>query len=131
MANTARRPRKRRGFYYPAQTPDEFWSNLAKLRQEAELAIDRLIEFVDQLDAPSEDREDEGDAELDDDGEPTLGSIEHLNQEKAWRHTGDFTGEPESDGDADGEPDEDREEDPAEMGIADMDGLLEQTRGVV
>lgn len=74
---TAERPRKKKragkapavqqrqpGLYYPVMTPEEFYEAVGKLKQEAEIAIDRLIAFVDSLEADP-DVEANGD-ELDD-----------------------------------------------------------------
>lgn len=88
---TPKRPRKRAqekpteripGLYYPVpdMTPDEFFKALGNLKREAELEIDRLLDFLDRLDAPNEDLEPVGD------DEPSLGSFDRLlNQEHSWK----------------------------------------------
>jgi hypothetical protein len=102
-------------------TPEEAFQAIGRLRKEARAEIDRLIRFLDETDNHMElEPEDEGDdselenddaAEDDGTAEPSLGSLgdHHPNQER-WA-TGSRS---------------DLELDPAESGIGDYDGLLEQ-----
>ncbi|WP_092182149.1 hypothetical protein [Bradyrhizobium sp. cf659] len=99
---------------------------LARLRKEAEAEITRLIAFLDASDPYAstelEDQVDDGpcdDNELDrdhSDDEPSLGALEgHADQDGvAWDATWQGHGS------------HDRELDPAEAGIGDQAGLLEQ-----
>ena len=50
---------------------------LAHLREEASHEIEKLIALLDTLDAPETDLEPDTDAELDEDDEPSLGSVEN------------------------------------------------------
>ena len=58
----------------------------AAMRQRIEAAIERMIEALDAVEAPVEDREpeDEGDGEVDD--EPSLGAAETMNQSRSWSY---------------------------------------------
>ena len=99
---------------------------LAGLMEKASDEIDRLIAFLDACDPYvqaelEEECEDEGaqcegegeqcdDEGSESDGEPSLGSLDHNHRQEHWA-AGDRR---------------DREQDPAESGIGDLDGLLEQ-----
>jgi hypothetical protein len=119
---------------------------IGRLRKEARDEIDRLIRFLDETDNHMElEPEDEGD---DAEEEPSLGSLDRMmDQSKAWRLHSSPWAFPAVDGeqdDADAEPSlgsldhnhsqerwaagdrRDLERDPAESGIGDHDGLLEQ-----
>ncbi len=120
-----------------AEIPVDALQALARLRREAEAEIERLLDFLDELD-PDPDIEPDGD-ELDDDREddeddgdlePSFGASEtHPNpywdrygSNQSWWGAGKTKHdelEPSF-----GEPrDEEREDDPAEMGIGDAHGL--------
>lgn len=97
-------------------------------------ATPALIDALAAFEADEVEREDEGDAEEEPDGEPSLGSIDNrMNQSQAWRAASAFGLDLEFDGDNVPDPDleegYDRELDPAEDGLGDMDGLLEQGCG--
>lgn len=124
---------------------------LRKLRVKARNEIDRLLEFLDASDIDP-DLEDTGDAEEGADAEPSLGSFDRMtDQSKSWQtvdrnpdlygwaggvdnELDDADHEPAL-GSLDGQGDQtawaagggrDLEQDPADSGIADLDGLLEQ-----
>ncbi|WP_354102184.1 hypothetical protein [Bradyrhizobium sp. RT7b] len=79
-------------------SPEQFFQALGRLRSEAQDEIERLLAFLDST-------------EPDPDLEPSLGSLgEHHTDQTRWA-AGDWR---------------DIELDPAESGIGDLDGLLEQ-----
>ena len=87
----------------------------ADLRRRIERAVERLITTLDSFDIPDADLEDNKDAEaFADDEEPSLGATNMVDQNAAWQNT--FS-------------DTDIELDEGESGIADADGLVEQTVG--
>jgi hypothetical protein len=124
----------------------------ASTRKKIEAALERLIAALDALD-PDPDLEEGGDDEPDQDAEASLSATNAVNQEQAWS-SGWFQGSDlEFDGEtapsADSEPslgspehcpqvhwaqggrddredDDEREWDPAESGVGDVDGLIEQ-----
>jgi hypothetical protein len=67
----------------PAKTARDRAAEL-RLRKRIELAVERLISALDVLDSPTEDLEEETDAE-EPDGEPSLGATLDVDQEAAWR----------------------------------------------
>ena len=109
------------------------------MRRRVETAIAGLVDLLDALEAPAEDLEDGHDAELDHEGEETLGWAAGMSQVKLGVNTadGDNTA-PETHGKGfrrcgpdDFEPDNEGDElDPGEgpddNGIADQDGANEQ-----
>jgi hypothetical protein len=113
----------RAGYYLPVKmTPEEIFAAMemvtgpnsdlmVQMREEAQDRIETLLAFLD-VTTPDPDREPAEDAEPDVDGEPGLSALESLYQ-GAWAAGGT----------------QDREGDPAEDGIADSDGLAEQTVG--
>jgi hypothetical protein len=127
--------------------PEQVFQAIGRLRKEARDEIDRLIQFLDETDNHMEiEPEDEGD---DGEDEPSLGFLDHItNQTRICEGDGGPDAEDEHDGaepDEDGEPSlgafeshdnqkvawhvtsaNDYEMDPAESGIADLDGLLDQ-----
>lgn len=126
--------------------------SINQLRKDAADRIERLIGFLDATDADP-DREDNGDGEAEPDEEPSLGWTEQearwgkyapIDQ---WHCDGELQDEDDEDsGDREpslGAPEadegsqvfwaqggvQDYEHDPAESGIGDNDGLMEQMRG--
>jgi hypothetical protein len=124
----------------------------ASTRKKIEAALERSIAALDLLD-PDPDLEQGGDDEPDQDEEPSLGATHALDQGDAWRAPTalgidlEFDGEtaPSADsepslgspehsrqihwaqgGRDDREDDDEREWDPAESGVGDVDGLIEQ-----
>jgi hypothetical protein len=117
-------------------TPEEAFQAIGRLRKEARDEIDRLIRFLDDTDdhmerEPDGDEldvsypesgqrvlhgltnEDDEDADADEDSdpaEPALGSLDEQADQTGWAAGGR----------------RDLELDPAESGIVDLDGLLEQ-----
>lgn len=129
----------------PEATPQDIFRAIGRLRKEARDEIDRLIRFLDESDNHMElEPEDEAD---DADAGPSLGSFDRMtDQSKAWR-TQSVWSLPAVDAEQDTADDEpafgsldqhdnqerwaagdrrDAEQDPAESGIGDLDGLLEQ-----
>lgn len=108
------------------QNRREAISTLQRLRREARDEISRLIQFLDQSDpyvmTELEDGADDGPCDTDElevsegddedggDNEPALGSLDHHHSQERWA-VGDRR---------------DLELDPAQSGIGDLDGLLEQ-----
>ncbi|NLS69619.1 hypothetical protein E3H11_11970 [Bradyrhizobium brasilense] len=120
--------------------PEQIFRAIGRLRREARDEIDRLIRFLDDTDDHME-REPDGsdepwlgwpegrsgagagtgaddDRELDNsddedgrDAEPSLGSLDHNHSQQVWAAGGR----------------RDLEQDPAESGIGDLDGMVEQT----
>jgi hypothetical protein len=129
--------------YLPTDiSPEQLFLAIGKLRKDARDEIDRLLRFLDETD-------DHMEREPDDD-EPSLGFLECFPGQGKGSGYGDLGDDREAENEhdedgADGEaslgsldqPDDqtkwghrsptDREGDPAESGIGDMDGLLEQT----
>jgi len=114
---------KRPGLYYPVMTPDEFYENLGKLRKEAEIEIERLIAFVDAIDADA-DLEPSGDEDdrSGDETEPSLGSLDRCSSQTMWHCGFDRDQEEEHDGSEPEEREGDNDREPEE---ADQDGLDE------
>lgn len=56
----------------------------AAMRQRIEAAIERMIEALDAIDAPGEDREEEEEGDGYADDEPSLGAPEQIGQPGAW-----------------------------------------------
>jgi len=115
-------------YYKTPVTPEEAFQAIGRLRKEARDEIDRLIRFLDESDnhmerGPDDPEEDSGDTE------PSLGSFDRMtDQSKAWRQQAGelcFSADAEQD-DADHEDSDPAEESEA-SGIADQDGLDEQT----
>jgi len=126
-------------------SPQDIFRAIGRLRKEARDEIDRLIRFLDETDNHMElEPEDEAD---DADDEPSLGSFDRMtDQSKAWQQRSlwafpvvDAEQETADDEPALGSLDQhdnqerwaagdrrDAEQDPAESGIGDWDGLLEQ-----
>jgi hypothetical protein len=148
MTTTLERPADSAGALYVKTpvTPEEIFQAIGRLRKEARDEIDRLIRFLDETDNHMElEPEDEGD---DAEDEPSLGFLDHMFNQTRVCEGGSIDAEDEHDGaepDEDGEPSlgafeghdnqrvawlvgsvNDYELDPAESGIADYDGLLEQ-----
>ena len=110
----------------------------ADLRRRIERAVERLITTLDAFNAPDEDIEDGHDAEaFADDEEPSLGATHGMGQLNTWGaqnraasvHGEDLEYDSDSVADCDLEDGVDREDDPAESGIADHAGFVEQTVG--
>ncbi|MCK1671231.1 hypothetical protein [Bradyrhizobium sp. 150] len=100
MKPTVERPAESAGELYRRTdiSPDQFFQALGRLRKEAQDEIERLLAFLDST-------------EPDPDLEPSLGSLgEHHTDQTRWA-AGDRR---------------ELEQDPAESGIGDLDGLLEQ-----
>src|SRR3979409_1677436 len=108
-------------YYKTPVTPEEAFQAIGRLRKEARAEIDRLIRFLDETDnhmelepedeADDSDLEDGGDDEDDGLSEPSLGSLGDHHPNPARGAAGSRC---------------DLELDPAESGIGDYDGLLEQ-----
>jgi hypothetical protein len=99
MTTTLERPAESAGALYRRTdiSPEELFQAIGRLRQDAQDEIEGLLAFLDET-------------EPDPDLEPSLGALDGRdNQLFSWM--GDTA---------------DREADPAESGIADLDGLLEQ-----
>ena len=98
-------------------------------RRRIEDAVEKLIAFIDALEDPDMDREDDDASEETGDAEPSLGSTNHKDQSKAWGASfagDDLEFEGEGIAECDREDGHDREDDPSESGIADYDGYIEQ-----
>lgn len=108
-------------------TPEEAFHAIGRLRKEARDEIDRLLQFLDKTDnyvsreledavddGPIDDNEldgpENGEDEDSDPAEPALGSLDGQSDQTQWA-AGDRR---------------DLEQDPADSGIVDLDGLLEQ-----
>jgi hypothetical protein len=109
MQTTTKRPARVAGeLYFPTDiSSDQLFEAIGRLRKEAQDEIDRLLAFLDETDGYSTtEREingDEADASFPESGTTILVAPMEDDEE-----TGD------------------REDDPAECGIADLDGLMEQ-----
>jgi hypothetical protein len=103
-------------------TPEEAFQAIGRLRKDARDEIERLLNFLDATDnhmelEPDGTEDEDGDPaefdipdEDDDPAEPSLGSLDHHVSQERWGAGSR----------------RDLEQDPAESGIADLDGLLEQ-----
>jgi hypothetical protein len=96
------------GLYLPTDvSPEQVFQAIGQLRKEARDEIDRLVRFLDKTDdyVSRELEAEDGNDEPSGDDEPSLGSLEGLNQTKSWAgSTGDqWTVDSEKD-DCDDEP---------------------------
>jgi hypothetical protein len=104
-------------YYRTDISPEQIFQGIGRLRKEARDEIDRLIRYLDETDNHMEmEPEDEAD---DAESEPSLGSLDRMQNQTRWGvgNTDDCEGE--HDG-----------REPDETGIGDYDGLLEQTGGM-
>ncbi|MGB3445195.1 MAG: hypothetical protein WBA48_00675 [Xanthobacteraceae bacterium] len=147
MQTTTERPARVAGeLYFPTDiSPDQVFEAIGRLRKEAQDEIDRLLAFLDETDGYSTTEQeingDEADAsfpeggarlstpmeddEAGGDDEPSLG----FQAGDIFVGRGCESGGSGDDRELEDEHDEDnndREDDPAERGIADLDGLMEQ-----